>query len=49
MTKCSEVSIDFMLELPETDAGNTGLAVVVDKLSKQARFLPLNRTFQLKT
>jgi hypothetical protein len=41
MAKWSEVSIDFMFELPETDSGNTGLAVVVDKLSKQAHFLPL--------
>jgi hypothetical protein len=38
-----------MFELPEMDAGNTGLAVVVDKVSKQAHFLPLNRTFQHKT
>jgi hypothetical protein len=41
MMKWSEVSIDFIFEVPETDTGNTGLAVVVDKLSKQAHFLPL--------
>jgi hypothetical protein len=45
MTKWSEVSIDFMFELPETDCGKTGLAVVVDKLSKQAHFLPLKPNF----
>jgi hypothetical protein len=45
MTKWSEVSIDFMFELAETDSGNTGLAVVVDKLSKQAHFLPLKPNF----
>jgi hypothetical protein len=41
MTKWSEGSFDFMFELPETDSGNTGLAVVVDKLSKLAHFMPL--------
>jgi hypothetical protein len=33
MTKWSDVSIDFMFELPETEAGRTG-AVAVDKISK---------------
>jgi Integrase zinc binding domain len=40
MTKWSEVSINFKFEILETDAGSTGLAVVADKLSKQAHFLP---------
>jgi Integrase zinc binding domain len=45
MTKWSEMSIDFMFESLETDAANTGLAVVVDKISKQAHFLPLKPDF----
>jgi hypothetical protein len=31
----------FRFELPRKDAGHVGLAVVVDKLSKQAHLLPL--------
>jgi hypothetical protein len=45
MTKWSEVSTDFMFESPETHAANTGVAVVVDKFSKQAHFLPLKPGF----
>jgi Integrase zinc binding domain len=45
MTKWPEVSIDFLFELPETVSGITGLAVVVDKLAKQAHFLSLKRNF----
>jgi hypothetical protein len=35
----SEVSIYFTFELLETRAGHTGLAVVVDKFSKDGHFL----------
>jgi hypothetical protein len=35
----SEMSIYFTFELPETRAGHTGLAVVVDKFSEEGHFL----------
>jgi hypothetical protein len=39
--------LDIKFELQETDAGHTGLAVVVDKPSKRAHFLPLEPNVSL--
>ncbi len=32
--------MDFLTELPATEAGHTGVLVIVDRFSKMARFLP---------
>jgi hypothetical protein len=37
--------MDFIFDLPLTDTGNNGIAVVVDKLSKQAHFLAISPKF----
>lgn len=34
------VTMDFILQLPETDYGHTALLVVLDKLSKMAHLIP---------
>jgi hypothetical protein len=35
------ISVDFIVELPESDGHNV-IMVVVDSLTKQAHFLPVN-------
>ena len=40
-----EVSIDFMTKLPRSRKGNDMLMVVVDRLSKQAHFVPVKETY----
>ena len=40
-----EVSIDFMTKLPRSQKGNDMLMVVVDRLSKQAHFIPVKETY----
>jgi hypothetical protein len=37
--------MDFVFDLPLTDTGNNGIAVVVDKLSKQAHLLAISPKF----
>ena len=39
-----EVSMDFMTSLPRSQRGNDMLMVVVDRLSKQAHFIPVKST-----
>jgi hypothetical protein len=40
-----EVSMDFMTSLPRSQRGNDMLMVVVDRLSKQAHFIPVKSTY----
>jgi hypothetical protein len=37
--------MDFMFDLPVTSSGKSGIAVIVDKLSRQAHFLNLSPKF----
>jgi GNAT superfamily N-acetyltransferase len=43
--KWEVITMDFVFDLPLTDTGNNGIAVVVDKLSKQAHFLAISPKF----
>jgi hypothetical protein len=45
MAPWEEVSIDFMTKLPHSKRGNDTLMVVVDRLSKQAHFIPVKETY----
>lgn len=39
--------MDFLFGLPRTQSGNDGVWVIVDRLTKTARFLPIKATFTL--
>jgi GNAT superfamily N-acetyltransferase len=39
------ISMDFVFDLPVTSSGKNGIAVIVDKLSRQAHFLSLPPKF----
>ena len=41
--------MDFITDLPETEAKHTGIFVVVDRFSKMAHFIPLTREASAKT
>jgi transposase InsO family protein len=43
--KWEVITMDFVFDLPLTENGKNGIAVVVDKLSKQAHFLALSPQF----
>jgi transposase InsO family protein len=45
MKKCEVISMDFVFDLPVTSSGKSGIAVIVDKLSRQAHFLSLPPKF----
>ncbi|KAL0544046.1 hypothetical protein IC582_019157 [Cucumis melo] len=45
--KWEHVTMDFHLGLPRTTNGNDGIWVIVDRLTKTARFLPVKVTFTL--
>ena len=32
--------MDFLIELPKTEAGHNGVLVIIDRFSKMAKFLP---------
>ena len=40
--KSDDISMDFVLCLTRTRAGNDTLWVIVDRLTKSARFIPMN-------
>ena len=45
MKKWEVISMDFVFDLPVTSSGKSGIAVIVDKLSRQAHFLSLSPKF----
>ncbi|KAL0561549.1 hypothetical protein IC582_001983 [Cucumis melo] len=45
--KWEHVTMDFLFGLPRTMNGNDGIWVIVDRLTKTARFLPVKLTFTL--
>jgi hypothetical protein len=45
MKKWEVVSTDFVFDMPVTFSGKSGIAVIVDKLSRQAHFLSLPPKF----
>ena len=46
--KWEEISMDFIFDLPKTSNRNTGIMVVVDKLSKHTHFIALSSTINAK-
>ena len=40
--KWDDISMDFIVGLPRTKAGNDALWVIVDRLTTSARFIPMN-------
>ena len=40
--KWDDISMDFVMGLPRTKAGNDALWLIVDRLTKSARFIPMN-------
>ena len=42
--KWEQISMDFIDGLPRTRAGNEGIWVIVDRLTKSARFIPVRST-----
>jgi hypothetical protein len=45
MKKWEVISMDFVFDLPVTSSGKSGIAVIVDKLSRQAHFLSIPPKF----
>ena len=43
--KWQSVSMDFIIELPLTSQGHTGIVVFVDRLTKMVRLAPLEPDF----
>ncbi|XP_057518512.1 uncharacterized protein LOC130799437 [Amaranthus tricolor] len=40
--KWNDISMDFIVGLPRTKAGNDALWVILDRLTKSSRFIPMN-------
>lgn len=45
-SKWEEISMDFVVELPETTKRHNSILVVVDKLTKSAHFIPIRDTYK---
>ena len=46
--KWDDISMDFVVGLPRTKAGNDALWVIVDRLTKSARFIPMNCRWEME-
>ncbi|XP_031099834.1 uncharacterized protein LOC116004033 [Ipomoea triloba] len=46
--KWDSISMDFVGGLPRTKAGNVQVWVIVDRLTKTARFIPMNKTWSME-
>ena len=45
-SKWEEISINFIVELPETTKRHNSILVMVDKLTKSAHFIPVRDTYK---
>ena len=43
--KWSKISMDFIVGLPRSRAGNDSIWVIVDRLTKSAHFVPVKTTY----
>ncbi|XP_057545868.1 uncharacterized protein LOC130824866 [Amaranthus tricolor] len=46
--KWDDISMDFVVGLPRTKAGNDALWVIVDRLTKSARFIPMSCRWEME-
>ncbi|XP_057535243.1 uncharacterized protein LOC130813427 [Amaranthus tricolor] len=46
--KWDDISMDFIVGLPQTKAGNDALWVIVDRLTKSAHFIPINCRWKME-
>jgi len=44
--KWEDISMDFIVRLPNTQKGHDSIWVIVDLLTKSAHFIPVNATYQ---
>ena len=47
MWKWDDISMDFIVGLPRTKGGNDTLWVIVEHLTKSARFIPMNCRWEM--
>jgi hypothetical protein len=46
--KCEDISMDFIVGLPNTSQRHDSIWVIVDRLTKTAHFLPVHTTYTTK-
>jgi hypothetical protein len=46
--KCEDISLDFIVGLPNTSLKHDSIWVISDRLTKTAHFLPVHTTFNAK-
>ena len=46
--KWDSISVDFVIALPRSQGGNNTIWVIVDRLTKTARFIPMKDTWSME-